>query len=568
VTSDEAVPVGEWFHVEIYFKPKTYAEGGGAYWAKINGKKIIEVIPTPTKRICGDSDASTTCPNPYNWNMIKLYTYTDNIEAWIDDFELYDTYTPGTAPVYECNDGTDNDGDLAADYPDDAGCSSSTDNDETDCGDSRCEGGETCGDTDTFPECNADCLTCSSDSFLPGTPVEAEAGFLTAPMTVGSDSQASGDHYVYSTTVDQGASAFTFDITTPGDYYMEARVIAPTQGDNSFYVGLDSEPAQGDPSYAWDTIETSEWAWTNISRRGAGTYDSNEFDPMVWTLPHGQHTFTIYGRETNTLLDQIALRTLFQKPSIIYAAKKTASPPAIDGEPSEFSGDSLITLTNSRGTIGTYRLLWDDTALYLAADVSDTQLNYDVVQDDGSGMYNDEALELMLDTGHNNGSSLGTDDFKFIVNLGNFRHDSNGDLSGAWDMDLTTQTIPAGSVNTTGDTDTGYAIEMAIPFSELGVPIPSPGDKWGLEIVMDDQDDPGSRQYAIWANLNDDPSMTNEPDNWGDLLFTVRADFSGNGCVDSEELTAFINLFYMDSTEYTMGEMMEAVALWYSGCSR
>jgi len=45
-------------------------------------------------------------------------------------------------PNIECDDGSDNDGDSAIDY-NDTGCSSPTDNDETNCGDDVCEGGET-----------------------------------------------------------------------------------------------------------------------------------------------------------------------------------------------------------------------------------------------------------------------------------------------------------------------------------------------------------------------------------------------------------------------------------------
>ena len=45
-------------------------------------------------------------------------------------------------PNVQCDDGIDNDGDSAIDY-NDAGCSGPTDNDETNCGDGVCEGGET-----------------------------------------------------------------------------------------------------------------------------------------------------------------------------------------------------------------------------------------------------------------------------------------------------------------------------------------------------------------------------------------------------------------------------------------
>jgi hypothetical protein len=44
-----------------------------------------------------------------------------------------------------------------------------------------------------------------------------------------------------------------------------------------------------------------------------------------------------------------------------------------------------------------------------------------------------------------------------------------------------------------------------------------------------------------------------------------RADTDGDGCVGPQELNAFIDHWYLDSTGYPMGELMEAVGLWKSG---
>ncbi|OGJ21656.1 hypothetical protein A3K73_01290 [Candidatus Pacearchaeota archaeon RBG_13_36_9] len=61
----------------------------------------------------------------------------------------------------ECDDGSDNDGDSAIDMAD-AGCASPTDNDESNCGDSVCEGVEACD------ACVADCGYCDSCSDTDG----------------------------------------------------------------------------------------------------------------------------------------------------------------------------------------------------------------------------------------------------------------------------------------------------------------------------------------------------------------------------------------------------------------
>jgi hypothetical protein len=63
---------------------------------------------------------------------------------------------PGGKAKKECNDQIDNDGDGDIDLAD-AGCNNKRDNDETNCGDGVCEGGE------TPDSCAADCVTQCND---------------------------------------------------------------------------------------------------------------------------------------------------------------------------------------------------------------------------------------------------------------------------------------------------------------------------------------------------------------------------------------------------------------------
>lgn len=68
-------------------------------------------------------------------------------------------YISNFQPPSECSDGIDNDGDGKVDLTD-TGCTDPSDNDETNCGDSVCEGGENCA------FCSSDCGACPSPTNL------------------------------------------------------------------------------------------------------------------------------------------------------------------------------------------------------------------------------------------------------------------------------------------------------------------------------------------------------------------------------------------------------------------
>jgi len=156
------------------------------------------------------------------------------------------------------------------------------------------------------PQCSGFVTTdCTSSQYsLPEQIVEAESGTLSGMQTGLSGS----DTYIYTSTANTGSASFSFQIDSPGKYRLEARVNSNNDtGRNSFYVGLDSEPAQGNSYYTYDTAIVSVFAWDNVNRRGTGTAVS-EFDPFIWDITQGAHTFWFYGKEANTWLDQIILR--------------------------------------------------------------------------------------------------------------------------------------------------------------------------------------------------------------------------------------------------------------------
>ncbi len=196
------------------------------------------------------------------------------------------------------------------------------------CGNNVREGTEVCDGTDLAGQtcvsrgfsggtlaCNSQCAgfvttgCTSSQYFLPEQIVQAESGTLSGMQTGISGS----DTYIYTSTDNTGSASFAFNIQNAGQYKMEARVNNKNNsGENSFYVGLDSEAAQGNDYYSYGIFPLAlGFLWDNVSRWGngqAGDPPISEFDPMTWNLSVGTHTFTFYGRESNAWLDQIILK--------------------------------------------------------------------------------------------------------------------------------------------------------------------------------------------------------------------------------------------------------------------
>ncbi|ODS36832.1 hypothetical protein BEH94_00960 [Candidatus Altiarchaeales archaeon WOR_SM1_SCG] len=75
-----------------------------------------------------------------------------------DDYETCSGCPADCGTCTECADKIDNDGDGKIDYPEDTGCDNSADDDESNCGDGACEGGETCD------ICPADCGVCCDNT--------------------------------------------------------------------------------------------------------------------------------------------------------------------------------------------------------------------------------------------------------------------------------------------------------------------------------------------------------------------------------------------------------------------
>jgi len=135
--------------------------------------------------------------------------------------------------------------------------------------------------------------------------LEAESATLTAPMQTAADTAASGGRYLQvaagntstGTPPASGRATFTFQVVDSGTFKAWGRVIAPTTGDDSFWVQMD-----GAAWVNWNEITLgSAWHWDDVHDAPAGG------NPVSWFLSPGVHTLTIAYREDGTKLDRLLL---------------------------------------------------------------------------------------------------------------------------------------------------------------------------------------------------------------------------------------------------------------------
>jgi len=131
----------EWIAVEYWIN--TNDETTGVYiWTQDGQTYTIEDVQAPAGVL--QTGFYMTYFNGYGNADSGNYYLIDNMEVSTEYIGPPAGFLGGTQ-TYECNDGVDNDGDGATDHGQDGGCVSDSDNDESDCGDGVCEGGETSG---------------------------------------------------------------------------------------------------------------------------------------------------------------------------------------------------------------------------------------------------------------------------------------------------------------------------------------------------------------------------------------------------------------------------------------
>ncbi len=202
--------------------------------------------------------------------------------------------------------------------------------------------------------------------------------------------------------------------------------------------------------------------------------------------------------------DGIDLLYVTGDPTQDAAVRRTDQPIAIDGAadanwagaPIQALDNVLLgagTISNTNDLSATFRALYDDTNLYVLAEVTDDRRVNDSVN-----WYDDDCVEILIDGDYSRGASYdGANDFE---------------LGFCWDDPTiaagpNSAPVPAGAEFEIAEADGGYRLEVKLPLAGLGI-TPGYGRLFGLDVQVCDDDDGGARDAKIaWFATADTSSQ-------------------------------------------------------------
>jgi uncharacterized repeat protein (TIGR02543 family) len=263
------------------------------------------------------------------------------------------------------------------------------------------------------------------------------------------------------------------------------------------------------------------------------------------TLKPGENTYTLTAEDgAGHASEPVQIRLVYVQP-IQTAAYRAAAPPEVDGHVDEQAWNAVMGTVVDRSIHNQeivddsdnrirFGLLWDDNYLYVGAAVDDAHVF-------AADPYRNDSLEVYVDMRNDKekGPNLGygDDDSQFLVSPG-------ADAVTSWRKH-------DGVIAKSVITDTGYTVEMAIPWNTFGI-TPAEQIKIGFDIGLNDDDTGGGRTGVLmWSGTMDnwqDPANFGEavlsgllPDTSGPAIEIVSPE-DGRSYVTADELTIAIVL--------------------------
>ena len=207
-------------------------------------------------------------------------------------------------------------------------------------------------------------------------------------------------------------------------------------------------------------------------------------------------------------------------------AVRLSGPPAIDGILSDWADlptyESAYQVFSDASWDGSddvraaWRLGWDADNFYIAVQVAD---DVHVQTEQGNTIFKGDGVSIQLDTQLENdyGPRLSPDDFQINLSPGDFganppaafrfRADNSGNL-----VDMVGHGIQVAALPST----TGYALEAAIPWSNLGIN-PQPGLQMGIALNVNDNDTPETAVQEVMKSQVASRRF-GDPTSWGTIV--------------------------------------------------
>ncbi|HMV44783.1 MAG TPA: sugar-binding protein [Leptospiraceae bacterium] len=168
---------------------------------------------------------------------------------------------------------------------------------------------------------------------------------------------------------------------------------------------------------------------------------------------------------------------------------------------------------------GYIRFAYDSSNFYIFYHTDDKYLR----TDDTGAPWTDDSVELFFDMGYDRSTSPDTNDFKFIFTpanpSNNFFQQGNGAGWSTTNPTVGQAMYTSGcTFNTDGDIDSGWNMEMKIPFSILGVSSIAQGQVIGFTFYIND-DDLSAFSWAQHMFAWTTGTVHSQPNTWGILTF-------------------------------------------------
>ena len=168
-------------------------------------------------------------------------------------------------------------------------------------------------------------------------------------------------------------------------------------------------------------------------------------------------------------------------------AVQSPSAPAVDGNLNEYDLSTSIGLSvsGSSDNSASFSTQWDANYFYVGISVQDGSL-----QNDSPKNWKDDGIEVYIDANNNKGTTYDSFDRQFVLGWSDSTiSEQNGNTAGV----LFAQSSVSG----------GYAIELAIPWSNLGVS-PTTDLVMGFDIGVNDDDNGAGRDgQLLWSGTVD-----------------------------------------------------------------